>query len=47
MVMRKHQRYFPVFAEGSSSQLLPHFITVANSPVDPSVIQVSLRCILR
>ena len=46
MVMRKHQRYFPVFAEGSSSQLLPHFITVANSPVDPNVIQASPCCIL-
>lgn len=46
MVMRKHQRYFPVFAEGSNSQLLPHFITVANSPVDDNVIQVSLCCIL-
>ena len=46
MVMRKHQRYFPVFAEGSNNQLLPHFITVANSPVDPNVIQVSLCCIL-
>ena len=46
MVMRKHQRYFPVFAKGSSSQLLPHFITVANSPVDPDVIQASPCCIL-
>ncbi|MEX1018016.1 MAG: glycine--tRNA ligase subunit beta [Litorilinea sp.] len=27
-VMKKHQRYFPVFRDG---ELLPHFITVANS----------------
>jgi hypothetical protein len=30
MVMRKHQRYFPVFSAAHPDQLLPHFITVAN-----------------
>ena len=30
-VMKKHQRYFPVFKAGSD-ELLPYFITVANKP---------------
>jgi len=30
-VMKKHQRYFPVFKKGSD-ELLPYFITVANKP---------------
>jgi hypothetical protein len=33
MVMRKHQRYFPVFSAANPDQLLPHFITVANGQV--------------
>ena len=33
MVMRKHQRYFPVVSS-SSEDLLPAFVTVANGPVD-------------
>ena len=38
MVMRKHQRYFPVY-ESSGEALLPHFITVANGPIDPPTVQ--------
>jgi hypothetical protein len=34
MVMRKHQRYFPVLASAQpGAALLPRFITVANGPV--------------
>jgi hypothetical protein len=33
MVMRKHQRYFPVFSSAGSGELLPYFITVANGQV--------------
>ena len=29
-VMRKHQRYFPVYKRESANQLLPHFLTVVN-----------------
>ncbi len=29
-VMKKHQRYFPVFSSGDFSRLLPHFIAVRN-----------------
>ncbi|PNW77355.1 hypothetical protein CHLRE_10g433000v5 [Chlamydomonas reinhardtii] len=46
MVMRKHQRYFPVFtADGKS--LLPHFITVANGPIDPAVVAAGNEAVLR
>ena len=31
-VMKKHQRYFPVFKRGAETELLPYFITVANKP---------------
>lgn len=37
MVMRKHQRYFPVEASGKG--LLPHFITVANGNIDVPTVQ--------
>ncbi len=43
MVMRKHQRYFPVLAaapgegEGAPAPLLARFVTVANGPVDAQV----------
>lgn len=30
-VMKKHQRYFPVLQAAGSTQMLPHFITVANA----------------
>ena len=40
MVMRKHQRYFPVVAApgGPDAPLLPAFITVANGSVDQKVV---------
>jgi glycyl-tRNA synthetase len=55
MVMRKHQRYFPVFSSSSGSsgngqqqqQLLPAFITVANGPVDPTAVAGGNEAVLR
>ena len=41
MVMRKHQRYFPVYAP-QSDELLPHFVTVANGEIDVEAVKVSL-----
>ena len=38
MVMRKHQRYFPVVQKDGEA-LLPHFITVANGPIDPATVR--------
>ncbi len=38
MVMRKHQRYFPVYSE--SGDLLPVFITVPNGVADPRFVRV-------
>lgn len=39
MVMRKHQRYFPVYAsDAPDAALLPHFVTVANGPVDAATV---------
>ena len=35
-VMKKHQRYFPVFDPTHPDRLLPHFITVANKPATGS-----------
>ena len=37
MVMRKHQRYFPV--EASNGNLLPYFITVANGEICPDTVR--------
>ena len=37
MVMRKHQRYFPVYSQGGE-ELLPYFITVANGPIYPPTV---------
>ena len=37
MVMRKHQRYFPVYTD-SGEELLPYFITVANGPIRPATV---------
>lgn len=37
MVMRKHQRYFPVYTQ-SEAELLPYFITVANGPIHPATV---------
>jgi len=41
MVMRKHQRYFPLY-KPASQDLLPSFITVANGPIDVPTVKVSL-----
>ena len=38
MVMRKHQRYFPVYDAGG--ELLPAFVTVANGPIDEATVRV-------
>lgn len=37
MVMRKHQRYFPVYSQ-DGKELLPYFITVANGPIHPPTV---------
>ena len=38
MVMRKHQRYFPVHDAGGA--LLPAFVTVANGAIDEPTVRV-------
>ena len=35
-VMRKHQRYFPVYSEDGA--LLPRFVSIANGPVDVDLV---------
>jgi glycyl-tRNA synthetase len=45
MVMRKHQRYFPVFSP--AGQLLPSFVTVANGPVDSVAVAAGNEAVLR
>ena len=45
MVMRKHQRYFPV-EDASSEELLPHFITAANGDVDEDAVRVGNESVL-
>lgn len=37
MVMRKHQRYFPIC--DAAGALLPAFVTVANGPVDVPTVR--------
>ncbi|PSC72381.1 Glycine-tRNA ligase chloroplastic mitochondrial [Micractinium conductrix] len=46
MVMRKHQRYFPVYKH-QSDELLPYFITVANGAVDLPTVQAGNEAVLR
>ncbi|KAI3427953.1 hypothetical protein D9Q98_006343 [Chlorella vulgaris] len=46
MVMRKHQRYFPV-CKHQSDELLPHFVTVANGDVDLPTVQAGNEAVLR
>lgn len=46
MVMRKHQRYFPV-CKHQSDELLPYFVTVANGPVDVPTVQNGNEAVLR
>ena len=36
MVMRKHQRYLPVY--NKDDQLMPLFITVANGKIHPQTV---------
>ena len=38
MVMRKHQRYFPI--HGADGTLLPAFVTIANGAVDEPTVRV-------
>ncbi|KIY92230.1 glycyl-tRNA synthetase alpha chain [Monoraphidium neglectum] len=45
MVMRKHQRYFPVFSP--SGALLPAFVTVANGPIDAAAVAAGNEAVLR
>ena len=45
MVMRKHQRYFPLY-KPASQDLLPHFITVANGPIHVATVKVSFPSML-
>jgi len=45
MVMRKHQRYFPV--ENADGSLKPHFITFANGPCDVGVVKHGNEAVLR
>ena len=44
-VMRKHQRYFPV--ETPAGELAPHFVVVANGPVDPEAVRAGNEAVLR
>lgn len=46
MVMRKHQRYFPVYSL-DGGHLLPHFITVANGEVDRTKVAAGNESVLR
>lgn len=45
MVMRKHQRYFPVY--GSGDELQPVFVTVANGPIDKDLVRTGNESVLR
>ena len=41
MVMRKHQRYFPVL--DAAGHLLPHFVTVANGFINTPQVWLRLH----
>ena len=45
MVMRKHQRYFPVYKAGTN-ELLPYFVTVANGQIDKDLVRVGIMLTL-
>lgn len=49
MVMRKHQRYFPVYEAQPDGRrrLLPYFITVANGPIDREAVREGNEAVLR
>ena len=46
VVMKKHQRYFPI-EDPSGEKLLPHFITVANGKLDNKAVQIGNQKVLR
>jgi glycyl-tRNA synthetase len=46
MVMRKHQRYFPV-TDPDTGDLMPFFVTVANGPIDPAAVAAGNEAVLR
>ena len=46
MVMRKHQRYFPVYKPGSD-ELLPYFVTVANGAIDEDKVREGNEAVIR
>ncbi len=46
MVMRKHQRYFPV-VDAASGALLPAFVTAANGPCDAAAVRKGNEAVLR
>eukprot|EP00238_Polyblepharides_amylifera_P012515 CAMPEP_0196584758 /NCGR_PEP_ID=MMETSP1081-20130531/48359_1 /TAXON_ID=36882 /ORGANISM="Pyramimonas amylifera, Strain CCMP720" /LENGTH=966 /DNA_ID=CAMNT_0041906085 /DNA_START=496 /DNA_END=3396 /DNA_ORIENTATION=- len=46
MVMRKHQRYFPV-EDPETGDLLPYFVTVANGPIDATLVREGNEAVLR
>lgn len=46
MVMRKHQRYFPVY-KPESDTLLPYFITVANGAIDEALVKSGNEAVIR
>lgn len=45
VVMKKHQRYFPV--RDRDGRLLPRFVSVANGPVDGDVVRAGNEAVLR
>jgi glycyl-tRNA synthetase len=45
IVMRKHQRYFPV-EDPATGELLPHFITIANGAVDHDAVRLGNESVL-
>lgn len=46
MVMRKHQRYFPVY-KPSSDELLPYFVTVANGAINEEVVREGNEAVIQ
>jgi glycyl-tRNA synthetase len=46
MVMRKHQRYFPVYS-ASTGALSNTFVAVSNGPVDVSTVRAGNEAVLR
>ena len=57
MVMRKHQRYFPVYAASATTAgsgngaktvtLMPLFVTVANGVIDVATVAAGNEAVLR